>query len=380
MLGVTPQMVSCHQITTRVLRLLPCIFLGTCLLLTAKPLLADDELDFGLEEQRLYQIQLSGNVTFSDNVLKNVLQIREPSWKRFLEVPRYTPHLIETQLNLLGNYYRNRGFHQVAVVLDSVVTLPEKGDVLSISIAEGPRTLISNVRFTGIGSDLETEILSILRLVEGQPAPVDLNALGGDIFGIIRLFQNQAHMRVKVVPEMTLISREDSAETSVEILYKIDPGRVYFVREVRLVGNRRTDDNLLTRELVIHKGQPLNWDRLEDSRHRLLRTSLFRDVAIVPVEADTLVGEVTLEVRVVERKAAFYELGLGTGSQERVRVLAAWGHRNLWGSGRSIQVRGRSSWNVEEVVGNPVDFSDGQINFQISIQPVIDLIFMANGA
>lgn len=324
---------------------------------------ADEELDFGLDAQRLYQIQLSGNEAFSDGDLKGVLQIREPSWKRFLEVPRYKPHLIENQLNLLGNYYRNRGFHQVAVSLDSVYTEPEKGDVLHISIDEGPRTLIDQVTFAGVDAELEKEIRSAIQLVEGQPAPMDLNAFGGDIYAIMRLFQDRAYLLVSVVPEMTLMRREGTEETFARILYRIDPGREFSLREFRIRGNLRMRDNLITRELELRPGQPLHWDRVEQSRLRLLRTSLFRDVSIAPVDVDSLAGLVTLEINVVERKPAFYELGLGTGSQERVRVLATWGHHNLWGSGRRLQLSGRGSWNVEDVVGNPTAFPDGQINY-----------------
>jgi outer membrane protein insertion porin family len=361
--GITPHRVICHHFPYRILRLLSGLLFVSLLLLTAAPLLADEELDFGLDAERLYQIQLSGNEAFSDGDLKSVLQIREPSWKRFLEVPRYKPHLIENQLNLLGNYYRNRGFHQVAVSLDSVYNEPEKGDVLHISISEGPRTLIDAVTFAGVDSELEREIRSVIQLVEGQPAPMDLNAFGGDIFAIMRLFQDRAHLLVSVIPDMTLAEPTDTGELFAQILYRIDPGREFTLRDIRLSGNLQMQGNLLTRELEIRPGEPLYWDRVEQSRLRLLRTSLFRDVSIAPVDVDSLSGLVTLEINVVERKPAYYELGLGTGSQERVRALVAWGHYNLWGTGRRLQLNGRGSWNVEDVVGNRTAFADGQTNY-----------------
>ncbi|MBU8871569.1 MAG: BamA/TamA family outer membrane protein [Gemmatimonadales bacterium] len=360
-------MLPCHQFPHRTFILLACFVVAVCLTFAAGSVVADDELDFGMDDQRLHQIQLNGNKTFSDDVLKSVLQIREPSWKRLFEVPRYKPRLVETQLNLLSNYHRNRGFHQVAVSLDSVVNQLDKGDVLHISIVEGPRTLISKVAFSGIDNELEQEIRSILQLVEGQPAPMDLNAFGGDIFAIMRMLQNRAHMLAKVVPEMTLVSGGDMEGFSAEVLYRIDSGRLYTVKDIRLAGNILTRDNLLTRELVIRTGQPLYWNHLEDSRHRLLLTSLFRDVSIIPVDIDTLGGKVGLEVRVVERKPAYYELGFGVGSRERARILLAWSHRNLRGSGRRLQVRGRGSWNVEDVMGEPVDFSNGQVNYQTAV-------------
>ena len=81
---------------------------------------ADEELDYGLEALRLHEIRFTGNAHFSDEELKRRLHFEEPSWRNFLNVPTYKPHLVATQLRVLRNFYRNRGFHQVAVSLDSV--------------------------------------------------------------------------------------------------------------------------------------------------------------------------------------------------------------------------------------------------------------------
>jgi outer membrane protein insertion porin family len=88
-------------------------------------------------------------------------------------------------------------------------------------------------------------------------------------------------------------------------------------------------------------------------------------VTIVPVAVDTTLGRADLVVRVIERKPAFYEVGVGVGSLERIRVLASWGHYNLWGTGRRVQIRTRGSWNVEDVVGNPISFDQGQFNYLV---------------
>ncbi|MFO7608530.1 MAG: BamA/TamA family outer membrane protein [Candidatus Krumholzibacteriia bacterium] len=326
---------------------------------------ADDELDYGLEEHRLSQVVISGNTTFAEGELKRQLRLQEPNWTRPLDVPTYKPHLVETQLRILRGFYRNRGFHQVAVQLDSIVTVPEKGDVIHISVAEGPRTLIRRVTFGGHEPLTEEQLRRVLTLLEGKPAPADLNAFGGDIYAIRDLYREETYLRASVVPTMTV----DPAPAAgggyrADVHYAIAPGAPFRVRSIRLEGNRQTRDGLLTRELLIHPGDPLRWRQVEDTRRQLLATSLFRDVAVVPVQVDTLTGETDLVVRVIERKPAFYELGVGVGSLERIRVLAAWGHHNLWGTGRRLQVRGRGSWNVEDVVGNPIAFDQGQINYR----------------
>lgn len=331
---------------------------------------ADEELDFGLETHRLARIELTGNSTFSDNDLKSVLRIQEPSWTRPLNTPTYQPHLVETQVNLIKNFYRNRGFHQVSARLDSVTTLPEKGDVLHISIVEGPRTIIRSVSFSDTSAVSAAGLREVMYLLEGKPAPADLNGFGADIYAIRDLLRDATYLEAKVIPEMTVSADTSGTGFWADIFYNIDAGPPFTIRRVDLVGNEHTRDNLLLRELEVRPGDPLNWNKVEQSRRQLLLTSLFRDVNITPVAVDSVPGLADLSVRVVERRPAFYEFGVGVGSQERIRLLASWGHRNLWGSGRRLQVRVRTAWNLEDVVGRPLSFNEGQVNYWLDVDYV----------
>lgn len=340
------------------------------LMLVAAVALADEELDFGLETLRLERIELTGNLSFSDHDLKDVLRIQERTWTRPLDVPRYSPHSMDTQLGLIRNYYRNHGFHHSYVRLDSISTIADKGDVLHISIIEGPETLIRSVNFSDTGAFSAEDLREKLDLLEGKPAPMSLNNFGGDIYALRALFRDRTYLDTRVKVNMAIFDNADSTGFVADINYEIDPGKPYFVNSIILQGNQETHDRLLLREMVIHPDDPLHWNKVEDSRRQLLLTSLFRDVDIIPTLVDTVAGLADLTVRVVERKPAFYELGVGVGSRERIRLLAAWGHNNLWGTGRRLHVRGRGSWNLEDVVGNPISFDQGQINYRAAVEYV----------
>jgi outer membrane protein insertion porin family len=331
------------------------------LLLTAGEARADEELDYGLETNRLSEVRITGNETFSASELKRLLRIQEASWTRPLHVPTYQPHLVETQVRILETFYRNRGFHQVEAKLDPIINVPGEGDVLSFSIVEGPRTWIRQVIFKGHEPLAEADLRAVMTLLEGMPAPADLNSFGVDTYALRDLYRNAAYLDAQVQPSMTVAPSADGF--AAVVTYTIVPGRTYSVRRITLAGNASTRDNLLTRELVIAEGDPLHWQKVEESRKRLLATALFRDVTIVPVAADTTTGETDLVIRVIERKPAYYEFGVGVGSLERVRVLAAWGHYNLWGTGRRFQIRTRGSWNVEDILDLSPKFQDGTINF-----------------
>ena len=183
------------------------------------------------------------------------------------------------------------------------------------------------------------------------------------------MYRNETYLdalvRLEMVQEDSPAGVDPPTGPLAHITYYITPGRNYTVGKIDLSGNVLTHDDLLLREMKIGPGQPLFWENVEESRRNLLATSLFRDVTIIPVAIDTTIGRADLLVRVIERKPAYLEFGVGVGSQERIRALASWAHYNLWGTGRRVQVRSRVSWNVENVVGNPIKFDQGQINYRV---------------
>jgi outer membrane protein insertion porin family len=332
-----------------------CLLLGPLLLLgVAATVTAADELDYGLAEHKLAKIVLSGNATFTDEELKALLPVREPSWLRPLSTARYRPDLIEVQLRILTRFYQQNGFHQVQVGLDSIGAASEgRGDVLYLSIEEGPQTVLSEVRFVGAGPLAEDYLRRHLQYLEGSPVPADLNDLGGDLYNLRALYREQAYLRVKVEPSLEVPepSADDDPRRAI-LEYRIEPGLFYRIDHIVIEGNERTRVGLIRRELKVAEGDPFAWRDIEISRRRLLETALLRDVGFTPANIDTVQGKADLAVRVVERRPAYYELGAGVGSRERVRLLGAWGHNNLWGSGRRLFVRGKIYWNVEEIIGS----------------------------
>ncbi len=316
------------------------------------PARAVDELDYGLEAHRLKRIVLAGNEAFSDSDLKSVLQIREPSWLHPLTVPVYRPDLLETQTRVLERFYQQRGFHQAVVVVDSIVTVQGEGDVLHLSVREGPRTILDEIVFEGAGPLPESELRARLLHREGGPVPADPADLGRDVYELRSLYWEHAYLEVRIEPVLLTYDTEDPRRRSATLRYEIEPGRRYIVSGIRVLGNLRTRRELISRELRLETGEPFRWQPVERSRRDLLDTALFRDVSLRPADLDTATGTAELEVAVVERRPAFYELGGGIGSRERVRLLGAWAHNNLWGSGRRLQLRGKLYWNVEQIAGS----------------------------
>ncbi len=336
--------------------------------LWAAAAVAADELDYGLERHTLDRIEIAGNRALSDAELKAILKIREPSWTHPFRLARYQPELIDAELRLLTRYYRQRGFHAVAVALDSIARGSRgRGDVVHISVREGPRAYLDSLAFVGAGPLAPDRLRDGLRYVEGRPVPADLNDLGPDLYLLRRRYLERAHLQASIVPELTTAPTADPQRLSASLTYRIEPGPLVRVGEVTVEGNVLTRTELIERALPFRTDDPLAWDEAEAAQRRLLDTALFRDVSLETAYADSDRTVADLTLRVVERSPAYYEFGFGVGSRERLRLQAAWGHNNLWGTGQRLQARARPYISYERILNNPNTQVTPQFNYRFDL-------------
>lgn len=351
------------------------IILGLALLLGAGRAVAVSELDFGLEQHQVHRIVIEGNEAFDDDTLKGLLKIREPRKFHPLmllglsdRTARYQPHLLEVELNVLARWYRQRGYHDVQVELLSVTEDPEgRGDVIRIGVAEGPRTDLVDVSFPGAEDLVGPGLREELRYRPGVPAPGDLNDLGSDLYRLRTGLWERGHLGATIDPELAAAAPPDSAHLGASLVYHIRPGPRYVVGDVRIVGAERTRPELIRKRLQVRPGAFFRWSAVEESRERLVATSLFRDVTFRPTRLDSLLGLADLEVEVVERKQAYYEFGFGVGSRERIRVLGGWGHNNLFGTGQKLAFRARNALNYEDVQRLSDGAADPELNYHYEV-------------
>ncbi len=69
-----------------------------------------------------------------------------------------------------------------------------------------------------------------MSLLEGTPAPADLNAFGADIYAIRDLYRDATYLRASVVPAMTVEPDTVDGGYLADVTYTIHPGNPYRVR------------------------------------------------------------------------------------------------------------------------------------------------------
>src|SRR5262249_28268034 len=85
---------------------------------------------------------------------------------------------------------------------------------------------------------------------------------------------------------------------------------------------------LVRRELAMPKGEVYRASRVQQSAEHLYESGLFDRVQVTTIP-DSTTQSMFFDVLVHERKPRWIDAGLGTGTSQRFRATASWGHRNL---------------------------------------------------
>lgn len=253
----------------------------------------------------------------------------------------YTEPEMEGALSTLQDYYRARGYLDVAVAHEATIApgeegRPGRGVTLRIEIEEGVRTAVESLE-VDIGLSVPPEQVALWKKqLVGQPFdPRELDRLEREAR---RLLAARGHLDMVVSSEREL--SDDGA--LVRLLLSADPGPQVRVGQTLVRDNRRTHVGLIRREAGLQVGELFDAKKLTAAQTRLVRTELFDGVTLRPAQAAGRVRDVELRVR--ERDRFSFVLGTGvTWPDDGPRVNGEVRARNLDGRGLSLFARGRAS-------------------------------------
>ncbi len=212
---------------------------------------------------------------------------------RFMSRAALEPHLrvrpgqpfsaaaLDADVVQLEDAYRREGFSAVDVVssVDALPATSEAGAVpvaIRIVVTEHVRTLVNSVRIVG-GQALGADAVGTLGLAPGRPFFAAQLAIDRDALQLRYANSGYPSATVDARPGLSA----DGAGADVE--FAVNEGDRIFVDHVLVMGNERTTQAAIRRELQFKPGDPLSIEALNDSQRRLAGLGLFRRVRITEV-------------------------------------------------------------------------------------------------
>ncbi len=210
----------------------------------------------------------------------------------------------------IRDLYHDKGYLDFKITGVDVVPDPKDPEYVNITfkVEEGKPYKVSNISVSGNTKVTSEELNQMLMLAPGDTFS---RAASDDICRrIIRRYETMGYADVQCRADRT----ENFADHTVGVKYDITEGRKYHVRDVVIVGNTSTRDKVIRRELAIQPGDPLDRNRIEVSKQRLLGMGYFSKVETTAVNADAL-DEKDIRVEVKENESR-YQLRLGAGASD----------------------------------------------------------------
>jgi outer membrane protein insertion porin family len=283
-------------------------------------------------------INFIGNTEYSDADLQSVIVTRESRWYKFLTSnDNYDPDRIEYDREQLRTFYRNRGFYDFRVVSAVAELAPDKnGFVINYTLDEGPR-----YRFGELSVDTELQKLDSALLTQLLPIETgdqyEDEAIESATDALTFAAGAAGFAFVDVRPRYTA----NRAARTVDVVFAVSEGPRVYVDRIDIVGNTRTLDYVVRREMNVAEGDAYNRVLVDRSTNQIRGLGFFKDVTIED-QPSSAPDRTTLRVQVEEQPTGELSFSAGYSSIDRLVLDVGITERNFRGRGENL--RARVSW------------------------------------
>lgn len=259
------------------------------------------------------EIIVEGNEEISDRRIRRRMQdTKEDRWWRFWRASTFNQDEFEDDLDRVIEYYNQRGFYDAQVLRDSVALLNGDDPRVNVKLVlrEGPQYHIRNVEWDGNTVYSDQFLSQALGFERGDV--FDQSRMDQNLFGnrqssdVASLYMNRGYMRFNLVPSITVVEGD-----SLDINLDVTEGDVYEFGEINILGNTKTNEHVIRRELYTVPGQTFSREAITESIRRLSQLNYFTQESLAAgpgVEIDDSRRVVDLTYRMEEQGSDQLEL------------------------------------------------------------------------
>jgi len=255
-------------------------------------------------------IRFEGNAHFSEKVLRKQMKTRGKTLIAFLDKSgRLDETQLQQDLDSVKEFYQNHGYIDVEV--KEVRKERENGPmIITIAITEGTQYHVGKISISGYQATTEQKIRALLKMKEG--AVYSPKALRDDAKAVADAYGSGGYVDTLIVPEGT-----PAGPGRIDVHYKIEEGDRFFVQRINVVGNTRTKDKVIRREVLIAPGDVFNTVRVDVSKKRLENLGYFSKVETYPDDTG-VAGRKDLTVQVEEKRTGSFSFGGGFSTVDKL--------------------------------------------------------------
>ena len=267
---------------------------------------------------KINKIEIEGNNFISDKKIRRAMKgtkVQLPG--RFWKGSKYIQDKYKEDLVNIVNKYKEKGYRDARVVWDSIKYNKEINKIgIKLKIEEGRKYYFGDIKFFGNSIYTDEGLARVLGLNKGDVYNgVLLNKrindkTKPDANDITNLYQNNGYL-FSNVNAVEVRTENDTIDFEIRIM----EGPLAYFNKITVVGNDKTNDKVIYRELRTKPGQKYSKEDLVRSIREIGQLGFFDAENIDPKfkNVDPSAGTVDIEYNIVEKGASQIELQGGYG-------------------------------------------------------------------
>ena len=294
------------------------------------------DLYFDIKEGNITKISkifINGNENILTQEILEVITSKTKTIRNIFANNNFKPNIVENDKFLILNYYKNNGFIDVEVQ-SKIEYLRENKVNIYFNINEGNVYSLSTVKFEDVNNILNPTTLKIINK-EIEEFQNEQN-----IFSIekVQVLKNKIS---KIIIEsgidfFEINSYEKIINNEIELNFKIMSISPKYANQINIIGNYRTFDYVIRRELEIVEGDAIYTAQIKNIRNKLVSLNLFESVKVKEENIDD--DKVNLIIEIEEKQTGTFNAGVSVGTLDGFSIVTGLRERNFYGTGRSLDL------------------------------------------
>ncbi len=310
------------------------------------------------------QVNILGNAHVPKDEITPYMQTQEGGFLSFLSsAGTYKEEAFQRDLQAIQFIYGDKGYLYAKVGKPSVQMSPDKRWIyISLHVEEGEQYRAGKIDFSGELLD-QTPLLQ--KIVQVKPGMVFARSkVAKDIQNMQDVYKDMGYAYVNVNP----VTNVHADTRTIDLTYDVQPGQKVYFERIDIVGNAKTRDKVIRRELRVYEGELYSGSGINLSKQRVNALGFFDKVEITTKKGsgdDKIVA--TVEVK--ERSTGTFQVGAGYSSYENFILTGQISQNNFfgWGQTLSLQVQYSSIRQLGQIQFVEPYFLDTRWTFAVDL-------------
>ena len=265
---------------------------------------------------KIKEINFNGNEVFSNKKLKSKLKKTKSKFPlRFWKKSKYIEEEFVGDKDNLMEFFKEKGYRDARIIKDTLVLNEDNTLSINFDIDEGNRYYFGDISFLGNTVYNDYQLSQVLGIVKGEPYDGVLLKKRiadekPDANDLTNLYQNNGYLFSNI--NAVEISAEND---TINFEIRVTEGKLASFNKISVVGNTKTNDHVIYRELRTKPGELYSKDQVVRTVREIGQLGFFDAEAINPdfKNVDPNAGTVDIEYGLTESGASQIELQGGYG-------------------------------------------------------------------